>query len=43
MGRRKHKQKKYEVYKTAGRLEKNKAREVEKETKRQERLKRGKK
>ena len=39
MGRRRHKQKKYELYKTAGRLEKNKARKAEKEKKRQERFK----
>ena len=42
MGRRRHKQKKYELYKTAGRLEKNKERKVEKEKKRQERFKKKK-
>ena len=43
MGKRKHKQKKYEIYKSEGRLEKNKARKAEKEKKRQERSNKSKK
>ena len=38
MARKKSKKKKYERYRVEGRLEKNKARKVEKEKKRQERL-----